>query len=309
MEKTKNRIKWNRVRTDIKRNKYKYIIAIPVIIYLLLFHYKPMYGLIIAFVDYRPGREIWDCRWIGLKNFEKFFSNPYFFRTLRNTFMISIEQLLICFPLPIILALMLNEVKAKWFKVTVQTITYMPHFISLVIICGLVKNFCQSGGVINDIIVFFGGERSNLLLKQELFRPIYLASNSWQQMGWDSIIFLAALAGIDQEQFEAAKIDGAGRMQQIIYITLPGLFPTIATLLILKVGAILSVGYEKILLLYNEATYEVAEVISTYVYQRGLENAEFSYSTAVGLFNSIINVILLLIANKVSKKAGQSGLF
>lgn len=294
---------------DIKRNKFKYLLVLPVIIYLILFAYKPMYGVIIAFKKYRPGLGIMGSPWVGFKYFEQFFSDPYFFRTLRNTFVISFQQLLFGFPMPIILALLLNEVRSKWFKKTVQTISYMPHFISLVVVCGIVKNFCQSNGVINDIIAFFGGERQNLLAQAKYFRSIYLVSGIWQQIGWNSIIYLAALSGIDQEQYEAAKIDGASRLQQMFYITLPGIMPTISTLLVLQVGKILGVGYEKILLLYSETTYNVADVISTYVYRRGLVSAEFSYSTAVGLFNSAVNLLFLMIANKASKKMGQSGLY
>ncbi len=300
---------WKSCAIDFQRNKFKYLIVLPVVIWLIMFCYKPMYGIIIAFKDYRPGLDILKCKWVGFRYFEQFFKDPYFFRILRNTIVISAEALLFCFPLPIILALMLNEVKNKRFKVLVQTVTYMPHFISLVIICGLVKSYCQSNGVINDIIALFGGERRNLLMEDALFRPIYLISESWKEVGWSSIIYLAALAGIDQEQYEAAKIDGASRIQQMIHITFPGLLPIISTMLILRIGSLLGVGYEKIMLLYNEATYEVADVISTYVYRRGIEMAQFSYSTAVGLFNSIVNLILLVVANTTSKKMGQGGLF
>jgi putative aldouronate transport system permease protein len=216
---------------------------------------------------------------------------------------------LFTFPAPILLALLLNEVKVTWFKRIVQTISYLPHFIAMVVMCGLVSQFCQSDGLINSIIAFFGGERQNLLIQKEMFYPIYIISAIWKEIGWNSIIYLATLAGIDQEQYEAAEIDGAGRLQKMWYITLPGLVPTISMLLILKMGSILGVGYEKILLLYNETTYEVADVISTYVYRKGLLNADYSYSTAIGLFNSVINLLFLVSANKLSKKLGQSGLF
>ena len=228
---------------------------------------------------------------------------------IRNTVTISFLMIIFSFPAAIILALLLNEVKVSWFKRTVQTITYMPHFIALVVVCALVNNFCQSNGVLNDVIAFLGGERSNLLAQPKLFYPIYVLSGIWQQVGWNSIIYLAALASIDQEQYEAAKIDGAGRIQQMVHITLPGLVPTISMLLVLNLGKVLSVGYEKILLLYQPLTYEVADVISTYVYRKGLVDADYSFSTAVSLFNSVINIIFLVISNKVSKKMGQSGLF
>ena len=204
---------------------------------------------------------------------------------------------------------MLNEVKVNWFKRAIQTITYMPHFIALVVVCGLINNFCLTNGLLNDIIAVLGGERNNLLSSTVWFYPIYILSGIWQEVGWGSIIYLAALSGIDQEQYEAARVDGAGRIRQMLYITLPGIFPMISIQLILKLGSILGVGYEKILLLYQPATYEVADVISTYVYRKGLVDAEYSFSTAVGLFNSIVNIIFLLLSNRISKKAGQSGLF
>lgn len=298
-----------RIVKDFKRNKWKYLLVIPVLVYFILFHYKPMYGIIIAFKRYRPSAGIWGSPWVGLENFKRFFGDVYFWRVLRNTFSISFLSLIFGFPAPIILALLLNEVKCTWFKKLVQTISYMPHFIAMVVVCGLISSFCQTNGVFNDIIAFFGGERTNLLSQKALFYPIYVISGIWQGIGWNSIIYLAALSGIDQEQYEAARVDGAGRLRQMIYITLPGIFPTISMLLVLNLGSILNVGFEKILLLYQPLTYEVADVISTYVYRSGLIDANFSYSTAVGLFNSVINIIFLVCANKISKKMGQSGLF
>ena len=197
----------------------------------------------------------------------------------------------------------------QWELWAVQTISYMPYFISMVIICGLIKTFCQSDGIITDLVVALGGERVNLLASKNWFYPIYIISNIWQNIGWDSIIYLAALAGIDQEQYEAARVDGAGRIRQIISVTLPGLMPTITILFILKMGNILNVGFEKILLLYSPTTYEVADVISTYVYRIGILDANFSYSTAIGLFNSVVNIIFLLLTNALSKKMNNSGLF
>lgn len=283
--------------------------VLPVIIYLILFCYKPMYGVIIAFQRYRPGLGIEGSPWIGLDNFVRFFKDINFWRVLRNTFSISFLNILFTFPAPILLALLLNEVKCSWFKRTVQTVSYLPHFIAMVVVCGLVNQFCQSDGLINDIIAFFGGERANLMIKQNMFYPIYIISGIWKEIGWSSIIYLAALAGIDQQQYEAAKMDGANRLQQMFYITLPGLMPTISMLLVLKLGQVLNIGMEKILLLYNEMTYDVADVISTYVYRKGLLDADYSYSTAIGLFNAVVNIVFLLAANKISKKMGQSGLF
>ena len=297
------------IAVDFKRNRYKYLLVLPVVLYFLIFHYKPMYGIVIAFQRYRSSAGIAKSPWVGLLNFKRFFQDIYFWRVLKNTFSISLLSLIFGFPAPILLALLLNEIRCKWFKKTVQTISYMPHFIAMAVICGMISSFCQTNGVINDIIVWFGGERSNLLSKPGNFYTIYILSGIWQQIGWNSIIYLAALSGIDQEQYEAAKVDGAGRLRQMISITLPGIFPTVAMLLVLNLGRILSVGYEKILLLYQPLTYEVADVISTYSYRKGLLDADYSYSTAVGLFNSVVNVIFIVLANKASKKMGQSGLF
>ena len=294
---------------DFKKHKRKYLIIFPVLLYFILFHYKPMYGVIIAFKRYKPNRGIWGSDWVGLQNFIRFFKDIYFTRLLRNTFTISFLSLIFSFPMPIFLAILLNEIKNMKFKKAVQTITYMPHFIAMVVMCGMVTSFCQTNGLINEIIEFFGGTRTNLLMKQAYFYPIYIVSEIWKNIGWDSIIFLAALSGIDQEQYEAARVDGAGRIKQMIYITLPGLLPTISILLILKMGQVLSVGYEKILLLYQPVTYEVADVISTYTYRKGLIEADYSYSTAINMFNSVINLIFLNLSNKLSKKAGQSGLY
>ena len=299
----------NTITKDINKHKFKYLVILPVIIYFILFHYKPMYGLIIAFKRFKPHLGIWESQWVGLQHFKSFFSDFYFWRILRNTFSISILSIIFSFPAPVLLALLLNEVKVKWFKKSVQTITYMPHFIAMVVVCSLVRTFTQTDGLVTDFVVMLGGERQNLLNFPAFFYPIYIISGIWQNVGWDSIIYLAALSGIDQEQYEAARVDGAGRIRQMIHITLPGIFPTISILLILRMGSLLSVGYEKILLLYQPLTYEVADVISTYVYRRGIVDANYSYSTAVGLFNSVINVFFLLLSNKISKKLGQSGLF
>lgn len=303
---------WTLGRTiihDFKLNKYKYLIILPVIIYLAVFAYKPMYGLIIAFKDYRPALGIDGSKWVGLKHFKNFFNDVYFLRLIKNTISISGLNILFGFPVPIILALLLNEIRSSWFKRTVQTITYMPYFISLVVVCSLVKTYCQSDGIFSQISVALGGEAKNFLMDSKYFYPIYVASDIWKNMGWNSIIYLAALASIDQEQYEAARIDGAGRFKQMIHVTLPGLMPTITVLFILRMGGLLNVGYEKILLLYSEAIYDVADVISTYVYRKGIINTAYSYSTAVGLFNSVVNVFFLLISNTLSKKVTQSSLF
>lgn len=300
---------YGRIIQDFKKNKFKYFIIFPIVVYLFIFCYKPMYGLVIAFKEYRPRAGVWGSPWVGLQHFKSFFNDIYFFRLMRNTLMMSLYGIIFSFPAPILLALILNEVKNEKFKRMVQTITYMPHFISIVVICGMITQFTMTNGLFADISAFFGGERINMLAEKRFFYPIYIISGIWQNVGWESIIYLAALSGIDQEQYESAKIDGAGRLAQMWYITLPGLLPTVSILLVMRMGSIMSSAQEKILLLYQPLTYEVADVISTYVYRKGIIDASYSYSSAVGLFNSVVNIIMLLLANKVSKKLGQSGLF
>jgi putative aldouronate transport system permease protein len=294
---------------DFELNKYKYLLMVPVVIYFILFAYKPMYGLIIAFKDYRPNLGFARSRWVGLKHFIDFFNDVYFFRLLRNTLSISLLNIVFGFPAPILLALLLNEIRSTFFKKTVQTITYMPYFISLVVVSSLIRTYTASNGLFAQIAIATGGSAKNYLMHPQYFYPIYVISDIWQGIGWNSIIYLAALSGIDQEQYEAARIDGAGRFRRMLYITLPNLLPTIMVLFILRMGGILNVGFEKIILLYNEGIYEVADVISSYVYRRGIIQAAFSYASAVGLFNSIVNVFFLVTANTLSRKFTESSLF
>jgi len=294
---------------DIKYNRNIYIMLIPVILFYIIFHYKPMYGAIIAFKDFSPMLGIWDSPWIGLENFKEFLGSYNFWSVLRNTVLISVYDLAFGFPAPIILALLLNEVKNTHFKKSVQTLTYMPHFISLVVICGMIKDFTSADGVINDIIAFMGGERMSFLLKPEYFRTIFVSTGIWQHIGWGSIIYLAALSSIDNEQYEAAMIDGANRWKQLLHVTLPGIMPTIVIMLILRLGQVMNVGFEKIILLYNPMTYETADVISSYVYRKGLQEFSYSFSSAVGLFNSVINFCLVLSSNWISKKINETSLW
>ncbi len=294
---------------DFKMNKYKYLLIIPVLVYLALFAYKPMYGIVIAFKNYKPTRGIAKSAWVGFLWFETFFKDIYFWRLLRNTFTLSALSIVFGFPAPILLALMINEVQNTKFKRTVQTITYMPYFISLVVTCSIIKIYCQQNGLFSQIAEIFGGQRQNFMINPRAFRPIYVISGIWQNIGWNSIIYLAALSGIDQEQYEAARIDGANRFQQILHVTIPGILPTIMVLFVLRMGSILNVGYEKVLLLYTSNTYEVADVFSTYTYRMGLENQQYSLSTAVGLFNTMVNIVFLLLTNWLSKKTTESGLF
>ncbi len=297
------------IKTDIIRNKYIYIMALPVVAYYIIFHYAPMYGAIIAFKEFNPALGIMGSPWVGFKHFKSFFEGVYFWRLVRNTLLISVYSLIWGFPAPIILALLLNEVKNKYFKRTVQTVSYLPHFISLVVVCGIIKDFTSTDGVINDIIEFLGGERTNFLMIPEWFRPIYVGSGIWQEVGWGSIIYLAAITNIDPQLYEAATIDGASRWKQTWHITLPGIVPTIVILLILRLGGLMSVGFEKIILLYNSATMETADVISSYVYRRGLLDFDYSFSAAVGLFNSVINLILITSANRLSRKVSETSLW
>lgn len=297
------------LKRDMQLHFWKYVLILPILVYLALFCYKPMYGLIIAFKNYKPARGIWGSKWVGFTWFETFFKDPYFFRLLRNTFRLSAYSILFGFPAPIILALLLNEVSNNKFKRTVQTITYMPYFISLVVACSIIKIYCQADGLFSQIGQFFGAPAQNLLIDPNKFTPIYVISGIWQNIGWNSIIYLAALSGIDQEQYEAARIDGANRFQQVLHVTIPGILPTIMILFIMRMGSILNVGYEKILLLYTDATFETADVFSTYTYRMGLQSQKYSLSTAVGLFNTMVNIVFLLFTNWLSNKTTESGLF
>lgn len=300
---------WQQIKKDWTRNRSLYMLLLPVLVFYILFHYKPMYGAIIAFQNFTPAAGISGSEWVGFENFIRFFTSPYFWRLIGNTLLLSLYGLVIGFPMPIILALMLNEVTHSRFKKTIQTITYLPHFISLVVVCGMIVNFTISTGMINDIIVFFGGERSALLQQPDLYRTIYIISDIWQGIGWGSIIYLSALAGVDSELYEAAMIDGAGKWKQLFNVTLPSIAPIIIVMLILRIGSLMSLGYEKTILLYNPATYETADIISSYIYRSGLLERNWSYSTAVGIFNSVINFGLLILANWTSKRFSETSLW
>lgn len=298
-----------RVRKDFTRNWSLYVLAIPVLLFYAVFMYKPMYGAIIAFKDFIPAKGIGGSEWVGFANFTRFFDSIHFARLMRNTLLLSIYSIIFGFPAPIILALLLNEVKNRKFKSITQTITYLPHFISLVVACGMIKDFCLSTGIFNDIIALFGGERSPLLQNPAYFRTIYTASGIWQEIGWGSIIYLSALSGVDSQLYEAASIDGAGKWKQLLNVTLPSILPTIIIMLILRMGSLMSMGYEKTILLYNPSTYETSDIISSYVYRVGMLEQDWSYSTAIGLFNSVINCALLVVTNKISKKFTETSLW
>lgn len=299
-----------RIKKDMKRYAGLYLLVVPVVLYYLIFHYIPMGGVLVAFQDYKPRRGIWGSEWVGLQHFRDFFNSIYFGRALRNTLRISLTQLVIGFPAPIILALLINELKNVKFKKLVQTVSYLPHFISLVIICAMVKEFVSTNGFITQFLVdTMGIQKVSLLTNKDFYVPVHVISGIWTTVGFGSIIFLAALSGINMELYDAAAIDGAGRFRQVIHVTIPGIAPTIIIKLLLNIGSIMSLGHEKIILLYNEGIYETADVISTYVYRKGLLDAEWSFSTAVGLFNSVINFALIMIANRISAKVSEISLW
>lgn len=301
---------WGRRLLDnMRAHPWLYIMILPALAYFIVFHYAPMYGIIIAFQDYKPLKGIAGSKWVGFKHFETFIQGPFFWRLIRNTLQINIGMLLFGFPLPIVFALMLNEVRSSAFRKVVQTVTYMPHFVSSVVVCGLMVIFCRSDGLLTNVLSAFGMPKTNLLTIEGYFQPLYIGMNIWQELGWDSIIYFAALTGVDASLYEAARVDGAGRWRQMWHITLPGISSTIVILLILRIGNLMSLGWDRIILMYNDMVMETADVISTYVYRTGLVQVQYSYATAVGLLNSIVNVILLVSANAVSRKISDSSLW
>jgi len=310
MAQSKTSGKWGSIQKEIRNRWQVYLMMLPAVILLLLFSYKPMYGVVIAFKNYNFRGGIWGSPWVGLKQFETLFSSYWFPIILKNTLSISLIALVLGFPFPIILALMTNEIQRSWVKKTVQTISYAPHFISTVVLCGMVILFLSpENGIINLAIEAFGGESVYFMAQPGMFKWIYVISGIWQGTGWSAIIYVAALSGVDKELLEAAEIDGATRFQKVIYINFPVLVPTIIILFILRCGNILDIGYEKVFALQNSANLNGSEVISTYVYKMGLVKSNFSFSTAAGLFNSLVNSAILLLANFISKKASQISLW
>ena len=294
---------------NIKKHPWLYLMAIPVLMFYVVFHYMPMYGAVIAFKNFIPAKGIIGSPWIGFEHFRNFLTGPYFFRLLRNTLLISGYDILFNFTSSIIFAILLNEIRCERYKKLVQTFTYLPHFISTMVVCGLISTFVGREGLINDIVAFFGGERANLLSDPSKFRTIFVTSNIWQGIGWNSIVYLAALTNVDQQLYEAATIDGAGKFKKILNVTIPGIMPTIIVMFILRMGTVLTVGYEKIILLYNPLTYETADVISSFVYRRGLMESDYSFSAAVGLLNSIVNFAMVIFTNTISRKLNDTGLW
>lgn len=301
---------WQLLWDNMKKHPLLYLMALPDLAWMAIYQYGPMYGVIIAWKRYVPARGILGSQWVGWKNFLDFLNDPYFFRVVRNTLSINFWLLIIAFPAAILFALLLNEIRMPRFKRTIQMVTYMPHFISAMVLCGLAVDFFKSNGLITYFMVnVFGMQKENMLSIPGYFQPIYVALQVWQETGWDSIIFVAALSGIDPTLYEAAIMDGANRLKRAWYVTIPSIMPTVVILLILRIGNMMSLGWEKIILLYNPMTYETADVISSYVYRRGLIQFDYSFSTAAGLFNSVVNFLLLIIANAISRRVNETSLW
>lgn len=299
-----------RLIKNIKRDRMLLLIILPGVVYFAVFCYGPMYGILMAFKDYNISKGVWGSPFVGLKHFEALVDSVYFGRLVKNTFLLSIEQLLWSFPIPIAFALLLNEIRCKYFQRFAQTAAYLPHFVSVVVVVGLLKDLLASdGGVLTQFLSIFGVEPQNYFNMPEAFRTLYVGSGVWQEFGWNSIIYVAAIAGIDQEMYESASLDGAGRWKKLTHITLPSIAPTIILLLILNMGNMLNIGYEKVILMYNAATYSTADIFSTYVYRKGLLSAQYSFAAAVGLANSLVNVVILTLANFMAKKTTDTSIF
>ncbi|WP_066196698.1 ABC transporter permease [Gracilibacillus timonensis] len=307
MLKKQNKIQFFR---NLKRDRYLYLLALPGIMYFLIFKYLPMYGITIAFQDFSPYLGFKESPWIGFEHFQRFFTNDDFWMLLRNTLAISFLNIIFFFPLPIILSLLLNELRSQFYKRTVQSLVYLPHFLSWVIIASLSFILLgKSDGIVNFIINELGFAKIDFLTNPDIFWFLITGQSIWKEVGWGTIIFLAAIAGVNTELYEAAKIDGANRFRQIWHVTLPAIRNVVVILLILRLGDVIEVGFEQIFLMYNGAVSEVAEVFDTYVYRVGIQQGQFSYSTAVGIFKSLVGLVLVVVANKISKRFGEEGIY
>ena len=291
-------------------SKYLLLLLMPCFIYFVLFKYWPMFGLVISFKDYNLFKGIMDSPWVGFKHYANFIQDPYFIKVLKNTLLLGVYNTLWNFPIPIIVALVINEIKSNGVKKLTQTVSFFPHFVSTVTICGMVVGFLSPrNGIINDIIKFFGGDAINFMADPKYFRTVYIASAIWQNTGWGTIVYLAALSGVNSELYDAAAVDGVNKWQELFYVTIPSIVPTIVILLIMNIGRVITVGFEKIFLLQNDVNISVSDVISTYEYQRGMVQANYSYSTAIGLFMSLISSTLVLCTNFISKKVTDTSLW
>ena len=299
-----------KIAQDIKKYKSVYLMAVPVLLFYIIFCYVPMAGVVLAFKDFSYTKGIFGSDWAGLKHFERLFSSNSFYEILRNTIVISLYRLVFSFPMPVIFALLLNEIKSMRFKRCVQTISYLPHFISWVVMGGIIAELLSpSRGVVNYLLGLFGRDPVYFLAEPAYFRGVLVVTDIWKSVGWGSIIYLSAMSSIDPGLYEAAEIDGAGRFRKMWHVTLPQISPTIIILFIFAVGGLMASGHEKIILLYNSLTYETADVIASYVYRRGLQEASYSFATAVGLISSAVNFLLLWFTNRVSKKYSEISIF
>lgn len=282
--------------------KYLFLMLALPIVFFLIFKFYPMAGIQIAFKNFRVRKGMWNSEWVGFVWFEKYMSEPYFWQLVKNTVVLGVEQIVFTFPIPIIFALLLNEIKSKKIHTLIENITYLPHFISVVIVASMVTLFVARNGIVNDIVAFLGGERYLYMQDPNWFRPLFLISKVWQEIGWSAIIYTAALTGVDLALYEAAIVDGAGRWQQTLHVTIPAILPTVSIMFIMAMGNIMSVSFEKVLLMQNALTYETSDVISTYVYRKGLTGGQYSYSTAIDLFSTVINFSFIVIANRICKR-------
>jgi putative aldouronate transport system permease protein len=298
------------LRRRLKRDKWLYAMLLPGVLYFVIFKYVPLWGLLISFKDYQPFLGFMGSKWVGFKHFERLFLDPSFWMLLRNTLVLAFYNIIFFFPAPIILSLMLNEVRSEGFKRAMQTMIYVPHFVSWVVVVGIVYTFFTTdGGLVNEAIAALGGEKISFLISADWLRPMITLEVIWKETGWGTIIFLAALSGVDPQQYEAARMDGAGRMRQLWHVTLPAIRSTIVILFILRLGTFLDTGFEQIFLMLNSMNREVGEVFDTYVYTAGITQGQFSFSTAVGLFKSVVACILVIGANRLAKKIGEEGVY
>lgn len=293
----------------IWRHRYLYLMILPGFLTVLIFNYFPMYGILIAFKNFNASQGIMGSPWVGFKYFNSFFHDPMATNVLKNTLVLGLYSLFWSFPAPIILALLFNELKSKRFKKMVQTVSYFPHFISVVIVVGLIKVYTSREGLINHIIAFFGGQPTSFLLEPGWFRTIFISSGIWQGIGFGAILYLAAMSGIDTSLYDVADVDGAGRWKKILHITWPAIRPTTVIMLIFATGGILGTDFQKVILMYNPSTYSVADVIGSYVYRQGILGAQYAYTTAIGLFMSVVSFVILFITNWISRKVSETSLF